>query len=99
MNIAIRTLSTLPAVDAYNAVFELATAADTKHASQHLAAYPPAITRIDSGRDELILTLPAEDLQHAADRALALMKATDHRPTRFEVLLAEEYDCRDRLRT
>jgi hypothetical protein len=52
----------LPVVDAYNAVFELATAADADHASQrldYLADCHPATTRTDSsGRAELILTLP-----------------------------------------
>ena len=76
-------------------MFELATPADADHASQfldYLADYHPAITRTDSDRAELILTLPAENAHHAEHHALALVKATGHRPIRVDVLLAETYD-------
>ena len=86
-------------MDAYTAVIGLATAADADHAGRrldHHADLHSAITLTDSGRDELILTLPADDLRHAAHNALDLIKATGHRPLRLEVLLAEEYERRHR---
>ena len=50
-----------------------------------LVNYRQAITRPDSGgRAELILTLPAEGLLHAANQALGLVKATGHGPVRIE---------------
>ena len=84
-------------VSAYAAVVELATAADAAHASQrldYLADYHSAITRTDSDRAELVLTLPAEDARHAEHQALGLVKAIGHRPIRVEVLSAEEHNCR-----
>jgi len=86
-------------MDAYTAVIGLATAADADHAGKrlgHHADLHSAITLADSSRAELILTLPADDLRHAADSALNLIKATGHRPLRLEVLLADEYDRRNR---
>jgi hypothetical protein len=53
------------------------------------------MTRTQSGRAELILTLPAENAHHAEHQALALVKATGHRPIRLEVMSEEEYDCRN----
>lgn len=47
---------------------------------------------VTSDRAELILTLLAENAHHAEQHALALVKATGHRPIRVDVLLAETYD-------
>ena len=84
-------------MDAYTAVVELATADEADHAGRHLdylADYHSAVMRTQSGRADLILTLPAEDTHHAEHRALALVKATGHTPIRLQVLSAEEYDRR-----
>ena len=91
-------LCTLRAVEAYTAVVGLATAADAEHAGQrldYLADYHSAVSWTDLGRAELILTLPAEDAHHAEHQALGLVKAIGHRPTRVEVLLADEHERRN----
>lgn len=84
-------------MEAYNAIIELTDKADPQHATAILdqfADYHPAVARAESGRAELILTLPAENLQQATTTALALVKATGHRPVRLEVLTTEEFDRR-----
>jgi hypothetical protein len=84
-------------VDAYTAVVQLATAADAAYAGRrldYLADYHSPIARTDSGRAELILTLPAEDAHHAEHQALGLVKAIGNRMIRVEVLSAEENDRR-----
>ncbi len=81
----------------YNLVIELADRADAQHAEailDHFANYHPAVARTETGRAELILTLPAETVAQAATTGLALLKATGHRPLRLEVLTTDDYDRR-----
>ena len=59
---------TRPVDTSFNATIELATTADPEHAAailDHHADYHQAVVRTEAGRAELILTLPAEDLDHA----------------------------------
>jgi hypothetical protein len=81
----------------FTATIQLATNADSEHAAailDHHAEYHPAVVRTGPGRAHLILTLPAEDLDHATTKALGLIKAIGYHAVRVQVMTSDDYDRR-----
>lgn len=80
-------------MESYNATAELADKATADLCEQLLddfAAYHPAAGRSAHGRAELIITVPAENLDQATRTALALVAG---RPVvRLEVMATVEFD-------
>jgi hypothetical protein len=73
----------------YTALIELDGPESAVHATailDHLAPYHSAVAQTEVGQPELTLTLPAEDLAHAIQTSLSLMRVAGHRPVRPKVL-------------
>jgi hypothetical protein len=81
----------------YSALIKLADPDSAVHAEailDHHADYHAAVARAEDGQPELPITLPAEDLAHAVQLSLSLVRVTGHRPVRVEVMTSDEFDRR-----
>lgn len=81
----------------YNATMELAARVSEKTSSaliEHLADYHPAAGRGISGRQEVTITLQAENLRQAISTALAVVAAAGFEPWSVQVLPTDEFDRR-----
>jgi len=79
----------------YTAVVEFDSHESAVHAMailDHFAKSHPAVVQVRPGRPELTLTLPAENLGHAVQNSLALVRATGHRPAHLNVMTVEDLD-------
>ena len=54
----------------------------------------PPSSAAEPGQPVVTLTLPADNLAHAVQTALALIKAAGYRPVRVDAMTAEEFDRR-----
>lgn len=68
----------------------------TDRVIDHLVGFGPVVSRLATGRAELIITLPADDLRTAIATALALARdATGDEPVGIEVVTTAEFDRRN----